>query len=65
LETWTLTVFSLDIEVLATGGTSVRYDATADQYIQNWQTPKKSGACYEVTVTTSEASTTSALFRLK
>ena len=39
-----------DIEELATGGTSLRYDATAGQFIFNWQTPKKPGTCYSVTV---------------
>ena len=39
-----------DIEELATGGTSLRYDATAGQFIFNWQTPRKPGTCYNVTV---------------
>jgi len=54
-----------DIELTTTGGTSLRYDATAGQFIQNWQTPKKPGACYEVTVTTLDNSSRSALFKLK
>jgi hypothetical protein len=39
-----------DIEELATGGTNLRYDTTGAQYIFNWQTPKKPGTCYNVTV---------------
>ncbi len=54
-----------DIELTTTGGTSLRYDATAGQFIQNWQTPKKPGACYQVTMTTADGSSLSALFKLK
>ncbi|WP_461474303.1 HYR domain-containing protein [Microbacterium sp. HJ5] len=54
-----------DIEVTTTGGTSLRYDSTAGQFIQNWQTPKKPGACYTVTMTTLDGSFISANFKLK
>jgi hypothetical protein len=37
------------IEITTTGGTGLRYDTTGGQFVQNWQTPKKPGACYEVT----------------
>jgi hypothetical protein len=54
------------IEVLATGSTVLRYDATAGQFIYNWQTPKKAGACYRVTMTAADGATTiSANFILK
>jgi hypothetical protein len=43
-----------EIEILSTGGTTLRYDGTGGQFIQNWQTPKKSGACYDVTMTTDD-----------
>lgn len=54
-----------DIELLATGATSLRYDATAGQFIYNWQTPKKAGFCYIVTVATADGSSLTAYFRLK
>jgi hypothetical protein len=54
-----------DIEAYATGGTSLRYDTTAGQFIFNWQTPRSAGTCYVVTVTTSDGSTISANFKLR
>jgi hypothetical protein len=53
------------VDFTTTGGTSLRYDATEGQFIQNWQTPKKPGACYVVTMTTQDGSDISALFKLK
>jgi len=53
------------VEVTATGGTSLRYDAAAGQFIQNWATPKTPGKYYVVTMTTSDGSTLSANFLLK
>ena len=54
-----------EIEVVSTGGTSLRYDTTGGQFIQNWQTPKAPGACYRVTLTTQDNSTLVAFFKLK
>ena len=54
-----------DIEVTATGGTSLRYDTSGGQFIYNWQTPKRPGTCYRVTMTTQDGSTLVALFKLK
>jgi hypothetical protein len=54
-----------DIELTATGGTSLRYDTSGGQFIYNWQTPKKPGTCYRVTMTTQDGSTLVALFKLK
>jgi len=48
-----------------TGATTLRYDATGGQFIQNWQTPKSAGACYKVTMTSADGSAISALFKLK
>ena len=54
-----------DLEFSTTGGTSLRYDGTGGQFIQNWQTPKLPGQCYKVTMTTLDGSTLSANFKLK
>ena len=53
------------IEVTSTGGTSLRYDTTGGQFIQNWQTPKSAGSCYRVTMTTIDGTDISADFKLK
>jgi hypothetical protein len=54
-----------EIELVTTGGTTLRYDATGGQFIQNWQTPKLPGFCFKVTMTTDDGSSISALFKLK
>lgn len=54
-----------DVELVTTGGTSLRYDATGGQFIQNWQTPKTVGTCYKVTMTAQDDSSISALFKTK
>lgn len=54
-----------DIELTTTGGTSLRYDTTGSQFIQNWQTPKAAGTCYRVTMTAQDGSAIIALFKLK
>jgi hypothetical protein len=52
------------LETTATGGTDLRYDATAQQYVYNWQTPKQPG-CYVVTLTLADGTTWPAFFQLK
>lgn len=55
-----------DIEATATGGTSLRYDTTAGQFVYNWQTPKSAaGKCYAVTMTAQDGTSLSAFFKLK
>jgi hypothetical protein len=54
-----------EVEVTSTGGTVLRYDATAGQFIQNWQTPKSPGRCYRATITTLDDSKITAFFQLK
>jgi HYR domain/Bacterial Ig domain len=54
------------IETLSpTGSTNLRYDATAGQFIYNWQTPKAPNTCYQVTVVTQDGTAIVALFKLK
>ncbi len=54
-----------DIELLTSGSTSLRYDATSGQYIYNWKTPTVVGACYTLTMTAADGSTLSANFKMK
>jgi hypothetical protein len=54
-----------EIELTATGGTALRYDSSAGQFVYNWQTPKAPGACYAVTMTTNDGSSLTASFKLK
>jgi hypothetical protein len=53
-----------EIEFLTTGGTSLRYDTTAGQFVQNWATPKKVG-CHDVTMETKDGSKIVAHFKLR
>jgi hypothetical protein len=54
-----------EIEIVTTGGTSLRYDATAHQFIQNWQTAKKPGTCMQAIVTMIDGTAITANFQLK
>jgi hypothetical protein len=54
-----------DIELLATGDTSLRYDAATGQFVYNWKTPRLAGYCYVVTVTLKDGTSRSAQFGLK
>jgi Tol biopolymer transport system component len=53
-----------EIETVASGGTSLRYDPTAGQFIYNWKTPAKPG-CFKVTMTTQDGSSLGAYFKLR
>jgi hypothetical protein len=53
-----------EIETLATGGTSLRYDTTVGQFLYNWKTPKRTG-CLRLTLTTQDDSSLVAYFRLR
>ncbi|MFQ6171430.1 PxKF domain-containing protein [Oryzobacter sp. R7] len=61
----TLATITDDIETVATGGTALRYDSTAGQFIYNWKTPSTAGKCYRVTMTTADGGTLMAYFKLK
>ena len=54
-----------EIETVATGGTSLRYDATGGHYVYNWKTPATAGRCYRVTMLTQDGSSLVAYFKLK
>lgn len=53
------------IEFVTTGGTSLRYDSTAGQFIQNWKIPTGAGLCYSTTMTARDGSRITALFKTK
>jgi hypothetical protein len=53
-----------EIEVVTTGNTSLRFDATGDQFIYNWKTPTGAG-CYKVTMTALDGSSLSAYFKTR
>ena len=54
-----------DIELVTSGNTVLRYDGTAGQFIQNWQTPKTTGKYYVATVGLTDGATISAYFKTK
>jgi hypothetical protein len=56
---------SIEGDALATGGTELRYDADAGQFVYNWKTPTNKGTCWEVTLTTDDGSTLAAKFQTR
>jgi hypothetical protein len=60
-----LSLTSDTVDFTTTGGTALRYDATANQYVQNWQTPKRAGTCWQVDVGLVGGQHLTARFRLK
>jgi hypothetical protein len=54
------------VDFTTSGSTSLRYDTTAGQFIQNWQTPKVSSEqCYLVGVQFTDGAAIYAFFKLK
>ena len=51
-------------DLATTGSTSLQYDLSGAQFVQNWQTPQSTG-CYRVTMTTADKSVIEAYFKLK
>ncbi len=52
------------VEFTTTGGTSLRYDTEAGQFVQNWKTPTEPG-CYVVSVELTDSTSLSANFRTR
>ena len=54
------------VETTATGGTGLRYDLTANQFVYNWQTSKtQAGKCYTLNLKLNDGSLYKANFSLK
>lgn len=54
------------IDEVTAGSTTLRYDATTGQFVQNWKTPKYlAGACITVTLTIVDGSSIAAEFQLR
>jgi YDG domain len=54
------------VDFATSGSTSLRYDGTGGQFIQNWKTPTSSGdTCYRVDVKFQDGSAIYAFFKLK
>lgn len=54
-----------EVDITTTGGTSLRYDATGGQFVQNWATPKSPGTCVRATLTLKGGQAIFADFRLR
>jgi hypothetical protein len=54
------------VAVTSSGGSTLRYSLTDEQFIFNWQTPSLSGTrCYVFVLILTDGTTHTALFRLK
>src|SRR5262249_5356711 len=57
--------YEIPMDVPNTGATTLRYDTTGGQFIQNWQTPKPPNKCYQVRMTALDGSHIDAYFKTK
>jgi hypothetical protein len=55
---------ALDTTFTNSGSTSLRYDSTAGQFIQNWQSPSMPSTCYRVMMKAADGSSLQAFFKL-
>jgi hypothetical protein len=53
------------IDITSTGGTSLRYDSTEGQFIQNWKVPTSKNKCYSTVATFLDGSSIQAYFMTK
>lgn len=53
------------VDVVATGGTVLRYDTDSGQFVYNWKTPTTKNTCWELTLTTVDGSALKANFKTK
>ena len=54
------------VDFTTSGNTSLRYDTSAMQWIQNWKTPNVSGdSCYRTIVRFADGSSIEAFFKLR
>ena len=56
---------AVTVAAATAGSTTLRYDSSGAQFIYNWKIPSNPGACYQVTMTTSDGVSLSALFQVK
>lgn len=56
---------AVDLTATTTGGTYLRYDADARQFVYNWETPRKPGSCLRLTLPLQDGSSLEAYFVLR
>jgi alpha-tubulin suppressor-like RCC1 family protein len=54
-----------EVELAATGGTTLRYDVVSGQFVYNWKTPRQPGYCYTIRVTLTDGTSRQANFQLR